>query len=398
MARRATTVLDSRTARLELKPRKQPYYVQVAPRVTLGYVRHDPPPGTWIMREKTEDGYRREKIGTADDVGFADGKSVLAYIQARERAANGDASDPGSAEPLSVKRAVERYLAALEARKGSAAATDARQRAEKHIDPTLGKKRVTRLTKRELEEWLGGMVREDPDDPDAHRRSRDSANRVLTILKAALNHAFADDANRISTDSAWRRVKAFKGVATEREDHFDATQVRTLIAKAVSFDRPFANLIEAAYLTGARLGELAALDVRDFDAANAVLMIRKGKTGARPVTLTGESVAFFTRIAKGRLPGAALLPRGDGDRWGKSEQHRPFKRAAKAASLPSSASFYTLRHSHISRAIEAGMPLSLVAENCGTSLTMIERNYAKVLAATRRKTIERTAPRLRRVK
>ncbi len=41
------------------------------------------------------------------------------------------------------------------------------------------------------------------------------------------------------------------------------------------------------------------------------------------------------------------------------------------------------------------MPLSLVAENCGTSLLMIQRNYAKVLARTRRDTIQKTAPRLR---
>jgi integrase len=92
-----------------------------------------------------------------------------------------------------------------------------------------------------------------------------------------------------------------------------------------------------------------------------------------------------------------LLPRANGERWGKSQQARPFKRAAALAELPPSASFYSLRHSHISRAIESGMPLSLLAENCGTSLSMIQKNYAKVLAATRRETIERTAPRLRRV-
>src|SRR5690242_17647230 len=196
MGRRATTVLDSKTSRMKLKPRKQPYYVQIAPRVTLGYVRRDPPPGTWVVREKTEDGqYRREAIGTADDVGFADGRAIISYLQAREQAANGGpgAGDAASSsEPLTVKRAIESYLKAFETRKGSVAAKEARQRAEKHIYGVLGKKRVTRLTKRDIEEWLGGMVREDPEDEDARRRSQDSANRILTILKAALNHAFAD--------------------------------------------------------------------------------------------------------------------------------------------------------------------------------------------------------------
>ena len=80
------------------------------------------------------------------------------------------------------------------------------------------------------------------------------------------------------------------------------------------------------------------------------------------------------------------------------EQFRPFRRAAALAELPPSASFYSMRHSYISRAIEAGMPLSLVAENIGTSLAMIQKNYAHVLASLRRDMIQQTAPRLRRVK
>jgi len=38
------------------------------------------------------------------------------------------------------------------------------------------------------------------------------------------------------------------------------------------------------------------------------------------------------------------------------------------------------------------MPLSLLAENVGTALRMIESTYAKFLAKTRRKLIEATSP------
>jgi integrase len=400
MARKANTVLDSKTARLKLKPRLQPYFTQVGPRVTLGYVRCDPPPGSWVRRENNpengEDSYTRTTIGAADDVARADGKTILTFEQARDKAAN-DGATQADAEPLTVKRAVERYLAELASR--SDHSKEAKQRADKHIIPKLGKLRVSKLTKGQIEQWRGGLVAlDDPDDPDARRRSQDTANRILTLLKAALNHAFADDANGIPTDTAWRRVKAFKDVAASRPDHFDAVQVRQLIAKAAAFDKPFANLLEAGYLTGARLGELVALDVQDFDAGNAVLSVRKGKTGARPITLTAEAVRFFKRLTNKRPLRAALLPKADGDRWGKSHQAKPFKKAAKLAELPASTSFYTLRHSHISRAIEAHMPLTLVAENCGTSLTMIERNYGHVLARTRRDMVEATSPKLRRVK
>lgn len=402
MARTANYVkLDTRTARMRLKPRKEPYYHQIAPGLTLGYARRESSPGPWSRRELVAGDYRYNTIGVADDVAQADGRDVLTFEQALKKAGGAVAL---TGAKITVRIAVENYLKDLEARKGTAASTEVKQRAEKHIYEKLGAHRVDRLTKGQIEDWLAGLVRGDnPDDPDARRRSQDSANRILSILKAALNHAFADDANNVPSDRAWRRVKAFRSVGAARQDHFDATQIRTLIAKAATFDKCFANLLEAAYLTGARLGELTALDVRDFDADRAVILIRAStagarKTGSRPVTLTDEAVRFFRRLTKNKLPTGVLLPRTDGDRWGKSEHHRPFKRAAALAELPSSASFYSLRHSYISRAIEAGMPLSLLAENCGTSLTMIQQNYAKVLAATRRETIQATAPKLRRVK
>lgn len=396
MARRAIDyALHSKTARLKLQPRPKPYYRQIAPGVTLGYFRRESGPGSWVVRELVGGSYRYRTLGAADDVGRADGRDVLTFDQAQAKTTR-PAPTAAPAGKLTVRKAIEGYLTALEAR--SSHAKEARQRAEKHVLPVLGDFRVDRLTTTDVERWLNGLVRSDAEDNDAKRRSQDSANRVFTILKAALNRAFEDEANGVPSDAAWRRVKAFRNVGGSREDHFNAAQVRSLIGKAASFDKAFANLCEAAYLTGARYGELAASLVRDFDAQRGVLSIRKGKTGARAVTLTAEAVAFFRRIAKNRLPEALLLPRADSKAWGKSEQARPFKKAATLAELPSSASFYTLRHSYISRAIESGMPLSLLAENTGTSLTMIQRNYAKVLAATRRETIEAASPKLRKVK
>jgi integrase len=62
--------------------------------------------------------------------------------------------------------------------------------------------------------------------------------------------------------------------------------------------------------------------------------------------------------------------------------------ALEKAGLDPAGTFYALRHSHISRAIEGGVPLTVVAENCGTSVRMIETNYAKSLANRRREFIE----------
>ncbi len=370
----AEYITTNKTARLRLAPRPKPYYRHVGPNKGLGYI--------------------RRVLGMADDLGRADGRDVLTFEQALRMATEPELPAPGRSS-MTVADAIDTYIRVLESR--SAHAREARQRADKHIIPELGDIRVDRISKTQIEEWLAGLVRDDAADTDARRRSQDSANRILTVLKAALNQAFADDANRIKTDAGWRRVKPFRNVSGARPDHFDAMQIRQLIAKAAEFDQAFANLIEGAYLTGARLGELAALDVRDFDAARSLLVIHLGKTGARVVSLSAESVRFFKVVVNDRPADAVLLARADGARWGKSEQHRPFKRAAAAAELPATASFYSLRHSHISRAIEAGMPLSLLAENCGTSLLMIQKNYAKVLAATRQEFVEATSPKLRLV-
>ena len=69
-------------------------------------------------------------------------------------------------------------------------------------------------------------------------------------------------------------------------------------------------------------------------------------------------------------------------------------RAIVKAGLDPEGTFYALRHSYISWSIEAGMPLTVLGENCGTSVRMIEKTYAKVLADKRREFIVKGAPRM----
>ena len=383
----------TKTARLKLQPRIKAYYRQIGPGKTLGYYRRADADGSWEVRERLGGRYKTRILGKADDKSPADGRDVLAFDQALRLVTNPQAS--ATVGNMTVRTALDQYFTALAARSNHA--DEYRSVSDNRIVPILGDYRVDRLTKTIIEDWLVGLVHVDEDDTDAKRRSQDTANRVLTILKAALNKAFEDDANAIPTDAAWRRVKPFQNVARSRDDDLDTKQVRLLIANAATFDQCLANLIEAGYLTGARMGELAACSVRDLDAARHTLRL-DGKTGQRIVSLTNETAAFLLSLANERQPTDPLLPMADGERWPRSGHHRPVKRAVALAKLPESVSIYTVRHAHISRAIEAGMPLSLVAENCGTSLTMIQRNYAHVLARTRRDTIQKTAPKLRVVK
>lgn len=385
--------LETRTSRLRLPVAKKPVFARIAPGISLGYRRNETA-GTWVLRVADgKGGSWTKRIGLADDFGESNGQSMLTFWEAQQLAkasAGGEKGEGAPRAPLTVEIAARSYLASLEAR-NRRTAYDARLRLERLFLPRFGSSRIEDLTRRQLESWRDGLVRMGG-DAEKCRRSQDTANRVLSIVKAMLNHAVGDPTNGLTNDSAWRLVRPFQRVGRPREVHFTPTEVLRLLDGCE--DTGFRDLLTAGFLTGARYGELAACQVRHFDAEDATLYVPRGKTGARIVILQPEATTFFSRLVGGREKDAPLLPRADGGAWGASHQVRPMKRALLTAKLDPSGTFYALRHSYISRAIEAGVPLNVVAENCGTSVRMIETTYAKVLAAKRREFIANGAPRL----
>src|SRR5262249_39511116 len=143
----------------------------------------------------------------ADDYSDPDGVGVLSFGQAQDLVKAMKRPQAGSAGPLTVKQAVELYLEAKEA--DGRDIVDARCRAVAHIYPTLGARQCADLTSEQIRKWHRALAKSPPrartkpggaqryrnfdgDDPEAVRRRQATANRVLTVLKAALNHAFND--------------------------------------------------------------------------------------------------------------------------------------------------------------------------------------------------------------
>jgi hypothetical protein len=102
-------------------------------------------------------------------------------------------------------------------------------------------------------------TRETADDEDARRARKATANRILTMLKAALNRAF--HADRVASDGAWRKVKPFKRVDEAVVRYIAVTECRQLV-NACSHD--FQKLLQAALLTGCRYSELCPSQMRKF--------------------------------------------------------------------------------------------------------------------------------------
>jgi integrase len=411
--------LDSRNARDKLVAREKPYYRMLIPGVLhLGYRRRRKgrgAQGKWIVRryiglDAGKVGrYRAKEIGLADDFEDADGVNFLSYEQAQKRALewrpdgqNGQAAPSG---PLTVRAAIDRYLAALEATGRSTA--DARQRADLHILPALGSELVDDLTTDRLRRWLADMAklpgrvrqkagvnapryRVAPIDDETQRRRCSTANRVLTILKAALNHCF--DEGHVDTNKAWgRRLKPFRQVDAARSRYLKLGEAKHLVNAA---DPDFRRLVQAGLSTGARFGELCRLTVTDFDPDAGTVAIRQSKSGKpRHVYLTEEGERFFRQICAGRAGDQVMLPKPDGTAWQKSEQSRPMGAAVKRAKISPSISFHTLRHTFASLAIMAGVPLQVVAANLGHKDTrMVEKHYGHLAKSFIKKAIRDNAP------
>ena len=161
MARKIrSTPLETRTARLKLTKRRKPYWITIAPGVSLGY-RRGAGPGTWNVRAADgKSGSWIKSFAIADDHEDADGKTVLTFWQAQDMArklARGQAADAG--RPVTVGEALNDYAADLAVR--VAGATNAK-RVRNHLSPSLLAKPVSLLVMRELRHWRN-------ESPSAHR-------------------------------------------------------------------------------------------------------------------------------------------------------------------------------------------------------------------------------------
>ena len=401
MPRTATdSNITTRAARDRLAVRHEPYWRSIDAGAALGY-RRGATAGVWVVRlARPGGGYAKATLGRADDSLAADGAEVFDYRAAVKRAqdwivrqhriAAGLETEAPPRKPYTVREAVEDYLADYTAR-GGRALRDIEWTFNAHVLPDLGDRPVASLSTADLSGWHRALadaparlrskalaterrVREVAEDDAKGRRARRStANGVLTLLKAALNHAFR--MGRVADDTAWRRVRPFQKVSAARVRYLVDDEARRLANACPPDLRP---LVTADLLTGARYGELAALRAHDFDDANGMVHIAQSKGGkARHVALTDEGRAFLRRAAVGRAGDAVLLPRADGRRWNKSEQFRPMREACAAAGIAPAASFHVLRHTYASRLAMRGVPIAVIAAQLGhADLRITMRHYA----------------------
>jgi integrase len=403
-------LLDTRTARSRLRASGKPYYRQLEPGLSLGYRKALSGPGKWVIRHHLggKNDYETETFGVADDFSDADGVAILnfwqAQVKARERMverAHGPAKIKAS---LTVADCISQYIKFLGTHRKSA--REAKYNADADILPKLGKTKAEELTSDKIRDWHAGIAkaparvrtkkgaaqqfRDNDGDPEWERRRKSTANRILTVLKAALNRAFND--GKIKSDHAWRRVEPFQNVDSARIRYLAIDEATRFVNGA---EEDFRKIVRGALESGARYGELCVLTVADFNPDSGTLAIPDSKSGKpRHIVLSADGVEFFETITAGRVGLEPVFLKADGSPWLPDHQSDPMREANERAKITPPINFHGLRHTWASHAVMNGMPLMVVARNLGHSDTrMVEKHYGHLAPSYISDAVRTHAPR-----
>ncbi len=353
--------IDKVRVRSRLPARREPYWGAPIERgLFLGFRKLDDG-GTWIARQRDDDGKQRyQSLGHAANVAHDD-----AVKAARTWAKVVDAGVDTS-EVKTVADACKAYVKDRPQEVGDANADDAEGRFERTVyGHSIGKVKLAKLRMQQVKDWRAGLEMSDA-----------SKNRTLSAFKAALNFAVASRYVEAGKAIEWEQVKPYE-VTTRRDLYLDRQQRHALIENLPEHARAF---VRGLCLLPLRPAALASATVKDLDAKRGALRIVKDKAGAgRVIALSPDASNLLREQGKGKLPRAPLVAYTDGSHWHEERWKQPIKKAAAAAKLPVGVCAYTLRHSVITDMLAGGMDSLTVARIAGTSLAMIEKHYGHLL-------------------
>jgi site-specific recombinase XerD len=236
---------------------------------------------------------------------------------------------------------------------------------------------------------------------EGRRNSVSTRNQRLAAISSFATWMQTEDPARMA---CWQDIKA---IPVKKQDHpavshLTADQARRLLAqpdRSTRHGRRDATLLATLYDTGARVQELADLDVRDIRLQNPAMASLTGKgRKTRHVPLTGNTITLLAAyFQEHRLdqPGhddhplfygqhQARLSRG-GIAW----IIRQYQAQLNDPPLPGAGiSPHVLRHSKAMHLYEAGVPLPYIRDILGHVDLSTTEIYARASTEAKRKALE----------
>jgi integrase len=378
------------TQREKLKARHAPYWRELERGCSIGYRKSESGHETWLFRYRytDTDGVRRyvfDSTAMHRDgiiVSYSDAKSLAEKFFAAHR------QSPGARRTTvgEACRSYEKTLmgATLVSVRGAfrQLVYDAKEDGT-FIDKGTGVIRLDRLTVQDVKNFKASLL--------TTKRGPEAANRMLMMLKAALNQAYRE--GLVESDRPWKVVQSFRkdeDLRTKKPNtkrvYLDLDQRRAFL-EACPDD--LALIVKGLLITGARPGELVACKRSDLDLTLGRLRLVTTKGGRRQererfFPLKGTNLEFFKKVGANKLPNAPLFIREDGTDWVWGARwfawNAMLPAIRKKVELPAHyIRMHNLRHTAIPDWLMAGMEIGMVAVQAGTSVRMIEKHYGKYI-------------------
>lgn len=332
---------------------------------------------TYLVRYRT--------IGRADRLMVLAPHGVLTAEEAREHARRALAAAAMGEDPQGIKaerraemtvaELCELYMAEGTATKKSTTLQLDRIRIDRHINPRLGNRKVTDITRADIQRLMidigSGHVR---GSATPHTRGgKGAASRTVGFLGGVFTFAMERD---LITTHPTRGVKRYKD---NRRDRFLSPAEMARLGDVLiemekdGGDPRHINIIRLLLLTGARKNEIAHLKWSEVDLERGLLRLQDSKTGPKTIRLGAPAVRLF----------AGLL--ANGSVYVFPDRRRPKRPVAnldwawvnirKRAEMED-VRIHDLRHSFASAGLAGGEGLPLIGKLLGHSHISTTSRYA----------------------
>jgi integrase len=393
--------ISSDEVRVSLPYQREPYWALLSYCRHLGYRKRKGRPGFWVARFRTKDKrYRERCLGLAEDGSLPYAKAVMAardwFSLSKNRRLAAEAYPVGARKDLivcpigsvyTIGHALKDYI---EWKRIAAAPSTFVINVcliNSHMIPRLSDIALKDFNGLHFRQFATAVLETPPKcgslpigprkpisqhDTESLRKRKKTLNTLVSILRIAFQMAWEN--GLVQSDRAWRCLKRVPNVDRPRVLHLTRSECRDLLDHC----RPDLRwLVLGALYTGCRAAELISLAVEDVARDGYGVYIAPSKQyQPRFVFLPDEGMTFFLRLCRDRKPRETLFLRKDGRPWPGRHYRDVFKAAVRMADLPEEFTFHGLRHTYASQLVQAGTPLSVVAEQLGhADTTTVTRTY-----------------------
>ena len=236
---------------------------------------------------------------------------------------------------------------------------------ESKLKPAFGNYEIQKITKAMIQNYILDI---------SEHFKRESVINITKVLSQSFKFAVRE---KFITENPYTQIKIPKNYDVKEVKIFTKEEMDALYVQG--FNPQYKNIINIAYRTGMRMGEILALKWEDVNFTQGFLMVRrtvsyyeksrkeicppKTRSSIRRIDLDKTSIEI---LSSAKRYGEFVFSKKDGTIFSRCCISQGFKRICKAANVPYK-SFHALRHTHASILLASNVHPKIVQERLGHS-------------------------------